>query len=169
MAHDPYIEQRMLNWGRWRAGYGAGGLGFAQTNWGAFDAGDRAGGSAPVLPDGDDAITDQAVCSLDAKLQAVLERHYVGGGTFEKKIADIGCHRDTYKDRLNAGLRGVSAWLTERQRAGEAQRERIESQQRAMSASLAQREQAALEERRRTDDIMGFKPAKAVRVRRAGR
>lgn len=163
MARDPYTEQRLINWGRWKAGQGAGGLGFSATNWDAFDGGDRYGTSAAVMPDGDDAITDQAVSSLSPELQEALAMQYISGGTHEAKAARLSIHERTFRTRVDNGHRGVSAWLAERARRGQEERDRVESLQRATSMDLAARERAALLERRRTDLILGIK---AVRVRK---
>lgn len=163
MARDPYTEQRLINWGRWKAGQGAGGLGYAATNWDAFDGGDRYGASAPVLPDGDDAITDEAVTSLGKELQEALVVQYVAGGSQEQKAAKLSVHERTFRTRVDTGHRGVSAWLAERARRVQDERDRVESLQRATSMQLAAREREALVERRRTDLILGIK---AVRIRK---
>lgn len=163
MSRDPYTEQRLINWGRWKAGVSAGGLGYASTAWGAFDAGDRYSTKAPVLPDGDDAITDQAVCTLTADLQDALDEQYVQGGTIELKAQRRGCHPETFRSRVNAGVRGVSAWLVERERMNRSERDRVEALHRAQSSQLAARVTQAVEERARTDRILGIAARRATR------
>ena len=165
MARDPYIEQRLINWGRWKAGSGSGGLGYASTPWGAFDSGDRYGGTAPVIPDDEQAITDQAVTALPADQVEALEHQFVHGGSIEQKATRVGCHPETFRRRVDNGMRGVSRWLTERARADEARREQIEVLHRLTSEGLTTRVAAVVEERRRTDKILGIK---ARRVRKPG-
>lgn len=158
MARDPYIEQRLINWGRWKAGDKSGGLGFAATNWQAFNDSDRYSTSAPVLPDGEESVTEAAVQSTAEDLRAALAMQYVEGGSIESKAARIGCHEQTYRGRVNAGQRAVSAWLADRDQASRKERERVESMQRVASASLAERERAVRLERARVDAILK-KPA----------
>lgn len=164
MARDPYIEQRLINWARWKCGSGSGGLGYASTPWGAFDSGDRYGGSAPVIPDDEQTITDQAVSSLPVDQVEAIEHQFIHGGSVEQKAARVGCHPETFRRRVDNGMRGVSRWLTERARAEEARREQIESLQRLTSQGLVDRVEEVVAERQRTDKILGIK---ARRVRRS--
>lgn len=165
MARDPYIEQRLINWGRMKAGRSGGGLGYASTAWGAFDGGDRYSTRPAVIADDEEAITDQAVQSLAEDLQEALEHQFALGGTIEAKATRVGCHPETFRRRVDAGMHGVSRWLTERERAHQAQRDAIESMQRMTSEDLAARVTAAVTERARTDKILGIK---ARRVRKSG-
>ena len=165
MARDPYIEQRLINWGRWKAGAGSGGLGYATTAWDAFDVGDRYGSTrAAVMPEGEESITDQAVRSLSDEMQTALEQQFVHGGSVETKAKRLACHVMTFRNRVNTAMRGVSAWLAERERANAAERSRVEGLQQSMSAGLADRERQALAERSRTDKILGIKPVRRIRA-----
>lgn len=161
MARDPYIEQRLVNWGRWRAGRSSGGLGFASTPWSEFDGGDRYETRAAVMPDGEDEITDRAVQSLLPDLQQALVEQFVNAGSIADKARRVGCHEVTFRSRVSQGMRGVAAWLFERERASRAERERVEGLQRAESAQLAARVDAAAIERTRTDKILKIKPLRA--------
>ena len=165
MARDPYIEQRLVNWGRWCAGRSGGGLGFASTPWGEFDGGDRFETRAAVMPDGQDEITNRAVESLEPHLQQALVEQFVNAGAIAEKVRRIGCHEMTFRLRVSQGMRGVGAWLGERERAAQAERERVEGLHRARSLQLSARVDQAVAERARTDKILKLKPA---RVRRPG-
>jgi hypothetical protein len=129
MARDPYIEQRLINWARWKLGRGAGGLGFAGVNWNAFMAEDR-DGTAPVLPDDEDPLTDMAVQSLATDVQDALFEQYGGRGTDEAKAQRSMCHVKTFRSRVEAGLRGVSRWLADREAKLLQERARVEAVQR---------------------------------------
>lgn len=131
MARDEYINQRMLNWGRWKHGRSGGGLGFASTNWSAFMAEDRyTAGSAAVMPDDEEVITDLAVTSLAKDVQEALFEQYVEGGTADVKARRLGCHERTFRNRVDNGLRLVGRWLTEREEANQRERDRVEALQR---------------------------------------
>ncbi len=164
MARDPYIEQRLINWAKWCAGRGAGGLGYASTNWDAWDGSDRYGeGRAAVVQDDEQSITDQAVRSLERDLQEALAMQYIEGGAVAVKAHRLGVHEQTFRSRLRRGERGVSAWLVERQRAADLERERVESMQRAASTSLTKRVAVVAAERKRTDKILGVKRVRRVK------
>lgn len=151
MARDPYLDMRLKRWAKWLWGK-SGGLGFASVNWDAWQTeGDEGREARAIVPDDEEAITDQAVRSLPADPQAALCAEYCDAGSTERKAQRLGCHVQTYRDRVNTGLRGVSRWLTERARGQEAERERIESLQRMASAQLADRDARARNERARAD------------------
>lgn len=164
MARDPYIEQRLINWARWKSGSGLR-LGFASTPWGAFDSGDRYSGSAPVIPDDEEMITDQAVTSLPNDQAEALEHQFVHGGTVDQKAVRVGCHPETFRRRVTNGMHGVSRWLGERERVERERIEQIKELQRMQSSALAARVGAVDAERARTDKILGIKPR---RVRKPG-
>lgn len=130
MARDPYIEQRLINWAIWRGGKGAGGLGFASVNWAAFAAEDRFTTSEAVLPDGEEVLTDRAVLSLPTDHQDALEEQFIQTGTKAAKARRLGCHERTFHDRVDAGMRGVARWLTDRDQQLADERARVETLQR---------------------------------------
>ena len=130
MARDGYIDQRLQNWGRWVRGDRAGGLGFASVNFDAFDDGDRYGPREAVLPEGEEAVTDQAVRSLPQEVQATLVLEYVKGGAAERKAQQAGCHLRTWFTRVDAACKLVDRWLGERRRRMDEERARVEALQR---------------------------------------
>jgi hypothetical protein len=151
MARDPYLDMRLKRWAKWLWGK-SGGLGFASVNWDAWHSeGDEGREARAIVPDDEEAITDQAVRSLARDPQAALCAEYCDPGSTERKAQRLGCHVQTYRDRVNTGLRGVSRWLTERARGQEAERERVEALRRFASEELAHRDARARDERARSD------------------
>ena len=151
MPRDPYLDMRLQRWAKWLWGK-SGGLGFASVNWDAWHSeGDEAREARAIVPDDEESITDQAVRALAADPQAALFAEYCDAGSTERKAQRLGCHVQTYRDRVNTGLRGVSRWLTERVRSQEAERERVEALQRKASQHLAERDARARDERSRAD------------------
>jgi predicted DNA-binding protein (UPF0251 family) len=132
---------RLNNWARWMARGGAGGLGYATTNWTAFDSGDRYGtGAAPIVPDGEEAITDQAVRTLEPDLLAAINVTYLEGGSHDQKARRLACHPMTLWNRVNTAHRRIGSWLGERERAGQAERDRVEQLQRDVAAGVDRRQ-----------------------------
>ena len=151
MPRDPYLDMRLSRWAKWLWGK-SGGLGFASVNWDAWHSeGDEGREARAIVPDDEEAITDQAVRALAPDPQAAICAEYCETGTAERKAQRLGCHVQTYRDRVNAGLRGVSRWLTERARGQEAERERVEALQRRASHQLSERDARARDERARDD------------------
>jgi len=151
MARDPYVDMRLSRWAKWLWGK-SGGLGFASVNWDAWHSeGDEGREARAIVPDDEEAITDQAVCSLGPEAQAAIRAEYCDPGSTERKALRLGCHVQTYRDRVNTGLRGVARWLTERVRGQEAERDRIEALQRMSSQQLADRDARARDERAQAD------------------
>ena len=136
---DDYVKQRLRNWGRWKAGASAGGLGFASTNWDGFDAGDGYSTAAPVMPEGEEAITDQAVRSLPKDLYDCCEMQYVKGGGTAQKAQRLGCAENTFYIRLRSVHGQVGAWLSNRKRLQDEERARVEALQRAAHGEFSSR------------------------------
>ena len=124
MARDPYIEQRLINWSKWVRGNRAGGLGFATMPW-EHDGADRQV-SAPVMPEGEEYLTDAAVRAMELPLQDAVVVQYIDATSAEKKAQKLGVTVQTLKTRVQRAHVSINRWLAERNRAAEAERERVE-------------------------------------------
>lgn len=133
MARDEEIERRLLNWARWKAGIGGGGLGHARSRW-AEDAsfGGRRYREAVIPTDACDADeTDRAVRSLDAPLRRTLEVVYVDDLGGLKAAATLCVAEATVKARVWQAHRLLGQWFRERRRQADEQRARVDRLQRS--------------------------------------
>lgn len=132
MARIDDIERRLLNWARWCAGAGAGGLGYASVDM-AAEAGGRDGYREAVIPtvDCEAAETHQAVMALPHELQVTVERYYIKGGGHEAKAERLHIAVSTMYARIDLAHRRIQAWLADLAATRRAQRERIERLQHA--------------------------------------
>ena len=123
MARIDDIDRRLQNWGRWKHGAGAGGLGYARVrSMMRVDGGEHAG---PVVPTNDCEAqdTDDAVMSLASELRATIEVYYVLGGGMGDKAIRLACTEATIRNRLARAHPLIQSYLSEL--AGRRQRTRI--------------------------------------------
>ena len=130
MARVDDVERRLLNWVRWRAGSGSGGMGFARSDMAAGPG--RDGYRESVIPtvDCEAEETDRAVMALPSELRATVESFYLGRGTILDKANRLCCRVPTVYARIDRAHRVMQAWLADLVAARKAQRERVEALQR---------------------------------------
>lgn len=128
MAKIEEIERRLLNWGRWRHGAGAGGLGYARVNYSELLATDRENYQEAVIPtiDCEAEVTERAVQALASELRATVEVYYVLGGGLAAKARRLAVAEATVKQRVWRSHRLIQTWLAAREREAIAQRDRVE-------------------------------------------
>ncbi|MBB2485418.1 hypothetical protein H5407_09280 [Mitsuaria sp. WAJ17] len=128
MAKIEEIERRLLNWGRWRHGAGAGGLGYARVVYTEVLATDRDNYQEAVIPtvDCEAEVTERAVQALASELRATVEVYYVLGGGLAAKARRLAVAEATVKSRIDRSHRIIQAWLAERERGQLEQRRRVE-------------------------------------------
>lgn len=111
------IERRLQNWGRWKHGAGAGGLGYAKVRVGLaaehVDCDRDLGAVVPTI-NVEAEETDRAVQALASELRATCEVVYVLGGGMADKAHRLAVAEATVYARLKRARYNVSAWLSER-------------------------------------------------------
>lgn len=127
MAKIDAIEQRLLNWARWKVSRGSGALGYAAVNHARVEQGvDRYREAIIPITDCDAEQTDNGVKSLGEPLVRTLDVVYVHGGSSEWKQRQLGCGAAAIKARVWESHRRLAWWFTEQ-------------------AELARRRQAAMQ------------------------
>lgn len=113
MVHED-IERRLQNWGRWKHGAGAGGLGYAKVRIG-IDVVDCDRDLDSVVPtiNVEAEVTDRAVQSLQSELRATVEVYYVANGGMAAKARRLAVTEATIYARLRRARYLVSVWLSE--------------------------------------------------------
>lgn len=127
MARIEDIERRLLNWGRWKHGAGAGGLGYASVN--LMDAGaDRDNFQEAIIPtiDCEAQETDAAVMALPSELRATMEVVYVLGGGMPQKARRLAVTESTIKARIWRAHPLIQSWLADKAQQRRSQRENLE-------------------------------------------
>ena len=129
MARIEEVERRLLNWARWRAGAGSGGMGFASVNMAA--CGDRSGNRESVIPtlDCEAEETDRAVMALASELRATVEAIYLGNGTMAAKARRLCVTEDGINRRIGRAHARIQAWVADLARVRQAQRALVEALQ----------------------------------------
>ena len=127
MARIEEIERRLLNWARWRAGAGSGGMGYASVNMASEGA--RDGYREATIPtiDCEAEETDRVVMSLASELRAAVEAVYLGQGTVAEKarrlcLSEAGMYR-----RIDQAHARMQSWLNDLDQARRRQRARVEA------------------------------------------
>lgn len=128
MAKIEYVEIRLLHWARWRTGGNAGGLGYASCDMTSERV--DGGGTPAVIQDGEQAITDQAVESLELHLRDTVHVMYRSGGSRAKKAARLGIAESTIDTRIGDAHRRLDRWFADRVARARAERDRVEQLQR---------------------------------------
>ena len=104
MPRRDWIEQRLLNWARWRAGGGgAGNLGYAGVKWAGGAKGGRDGYREAVIPTSDveASETDDAVNRLQpGGLRLAVVANYCGKGGEVEKAQTLGINASTLRKRV---------------------------------------------------------------------
>jgi DNA-directed RNA polymerase specialized sigma24 family protein len=120
------IERRLQNWGRWKHGAGAGGLGYAKVTFSAevVDC-DRDLESVVPTINVEAEVTDRAIMTLPSEVRATVEVVYVLGGTMAAKARRLACTEATIYSRLQRARRNISHWLIEQTEARERERQRV--------------------------------------------
>jgi hypothetical protein len=137
MARTEWVEQRLLNWARWRVGKGDGPLGFAAVRLeGAVVEGGRRDPymAAPVPTNAIEASeTDDAIMRLPSELRATVLEFYLGPGGEPQHLARLVCSRATLFRRLDQADRLLAEHFTARADRARAERARVEELQRDSS------------------------------------
>jgi len=130
---DPDIERRLQNWSRWKAGEGAGGLGYAAVDLGS--TGGSSGHREAVVPvwDTEASVTDQAVQALRSEQQAAIRAVYLDHGSAFIAAFELGIALRTLHARVERAFYALQLWFQEREGLQAAERQRVESLTRAAS------------------------------------
>lgn len=119
MAIIEDVERRLRNWAEWKRGGLSGGLGYARSSLHPLAALLRSkhgcSSSAAIVQSDEPVLTDQAVRSLPADLQAVVSAWYLDGHRTTRDIAErLGlCQRTLMRRRDEAHLL-ISRWFSSR-------------------------------------------------------
>ncbi len=127
MLHED-VDRRLQNWGRWKHGAGAGGLGYAKVQMGApmVDC-DRYPESTVPTSNVEAEETDRAVMTLASELRATVEVYYVMGGGMADKAKRLAVQESTIYSRLHKARQKINNWLSDKLVAREAERKRVEA------------------------------------------
>lgn len=120
------IERRLLNWVRWKAGAGVGGLGYASVNMLAALAGSSRGAHDPIpIPtmaiEADE--TDAAIKALPDDLRRTVEVAYLGRGGDADRARALAVSVVTMRARVCRAHKAISNWLADRAQTREGRRE----------------------------------------------
>lgn len=120
------IERRLQNWGRWKHGAGAGGLGYAKVSFGVevVDCDRELEAVVPTI-NCEAEETDRAIATLPSELRATVELVYVLGGTVVAKAKRLACTERTVYSRLEKARRFISRWLSEQAEVRQVERQRV--------------------------------------------
>lgn len=125
MAKIEAIENRLLNWARWKLACGGGSMGFSRPSMEASGGGYREA-SIPIT-DCEAAVTDAAVARLPLHLRETLGVHYLGEyQDSQRQAARLQCSTSTLWARLTDAHRRLQLDFAERHEAARAERERVE-------------------------------------------
>lgn len=127
MARIDWVETRLLNWARWKAGGGSFSGDYAKVNWGA--EGVRGRYAEVQIPTNaiEAGDTDAAVQALPGELRATVTEFYVGEGGEAQHLQQLQCTRSTMHARIERAHRLLAErWNTQRA-ARDAERSRVES------------------------------------------
>lgn len=126
MARIEWVEFRLQNWARWKAGAGDSPLGYATTS---LTESVRSGYRESPVPTNavEAAETDTAVRALHpAELGRTLVCYYCDGGTYRDKVRALGCSVATMYSRIDQAHQQLARALTERGQAAQRERARVE-------------------------------------------
>lgn len=128
MARNEEMERRCLNWARWKAGDGQGGLGWGSGSGGWQSAGaDRSGYREAKVPtlDAEAEQTNRAIETLDVSMQRTVTVYYLGTGTMEQRCSHLQISRATIYLRVDRAHELLAAWLREIEAKARNERERL--------------------------------------------
>jgi hypothetical protein len=135
VARIEWIEQRLVNWARWRLSSGIGMLGYASIELGdALLEGKGEGyDAAPVpLSDIDGSETQQAIDKLSPDLKATIEQQYLANVPLDRKLRRLGIAKQTFYDRIDSAHRALAGFFTDKSERQKAERKRVEQLREAM-------------------------------------
>ena len=133
MGRVEWIEQRLLNWARWRLTQGSGVLGFASVNLEKADMPREPYADAPIPTNGIEAgETDEAVARLPSELRATVECHYLNAGTQAEKLRRLCVTKATLYARVERAQRLLAEHFAAKRDQAKAMRERVEALQRSI-------------------------------------
>jgi hypothetical protein len=129
MPRRDWIEQRLLNWARWRAGGGAAGnLGYAAVKWAGGAKGGRDGYREAVIPTSDveASETDDAVNRLHpGGLRLAVYACYCGRGAEAERARELGIAVSTMYRRVEQAHDQLAEHFLAHQDRQRAERERV--------------------------------------------
>lgn len=127
MARIDWIEQRLLNWARWRAGRSGGGLGYASVDLVGGGSGGRDGYVEASIPinDVEASATDDAIARLPSELHATVVEFYAGPGGEADHLRQLCCHRSTMHARIDRAHRLLAGHFAAAQDRQEKERQRV--------------------------------------------
>ena len=133
MALLDHMEQRLLNWARWKLLEGSGVLGYAAVNMEHLDMPREPYADAPIPTSNIEASeTNDAVVLLPSDLQLTVEVHYLANCTASEKLRWLGISKATLYVRIERAQRMLSAHFSDRQAHQRAERERVQALQDSM-------------------------------------
>lgn len=128
MARIEWIEQRLLNWARWRLGRSSGALGYAAVALGAANGGRGGYVEAPIPTNECEAAeTDDAVARLPSALKATVIEQYTGEGGERDHVARLCCGRATLYARIDQAQRLLADHFEARRQERLRERRRVET------------------------------------------
>lgn len=129
MARIDWIEQRLLNWQRWKLG-GGGVLGHAGTSWADFGMPRDTYGEVPIPTSNvEGGETDDAVQRLPSELKATVIETYLGTGGMRKHCERLAIGESTLHARIDRAHRLLADHFMARQDKARDERERVEGLQ----------------------------------------
>ena len=131
MARIEDIERRLLNWSRWRAGAGSGGMGYAAVNMESSGGSDGYREATIPTMDCEAEETDRAVMSLASELRATVELVYTGRGTMAEKARRLCITEAWVYRRIGQAHIRIQLWLADLAQLRRQHHERMEALQRA--------------------------------------
>lgn len=130
MARVEWVEQRLLNWARWKLGGGGEGrMGYAAVKLGGPNAG-RSGyvtAAVPVL-EAEASATDDAVNRLTpAGLSLTVHRYYLDNGGHQEKAQALGISVATLYARIERAHVQLAVDFQEQRERRQRERDRVEA------------------------------------------
>lgn len=133
MARIEAIEQRLVNWARWKLSRGSqGSLGYAAvdlTKLADMDTGRGSLYASAAVPISavEAAETDDGVQRLPSELRRTVEVNYLHPGTQAERARLLCCAEGTIKDRIGRAHRLLSQHFEAVEARRRAERERVEA------------------------------------------
>ncbi len=131
MARIDEMHHRLLNWARWKAGGLSSGLGYARVQLNGVPT--RAAYRESIIPTSEaEAVeTDAGLMQMPDKQRQAVHMVYLHGQSARRAAPVLGCSPATVLVWVDDAHRLLQHWLTERQRARQAERARVDALQHA--------------------------------------
>lgn len=131
MARIDEMHHRLMNWARWKAGDLSTGLGYARVQLNGVPT--RAAYREAIIPtsEAEAAETDAGLMQVPEKQRRAVEMVYLQGWSARRAAPALGCSPATVHVWIGDAHVLLQDWLTERQRARQAERARVDALQRA--------------------------------------